>query len=298
MAYQKFDPAIAARKQRNVEIFNETLSVIRSGEYTAPSGKKVKLPSMDAMLAGEECHHAELPKAQAPEVEGGTRIMVELNDCMATALRLVGEGYHPAMLNFASAGHPGGGVTTGARAQEESICRRGTLVRSIYSFSAYSANMFGFDCKPGNGYPLDNLRYSIIYSPEVTFFREGLDCTFMEQPYQCAVITCAALNLNGRYSIGLTADGHMPDEAKEITSHKVRAILRLGLLKGHDSLVLGAFGCGAFKNPPLEVAQIFKSVLAEPEFKNRFRLVTFSIIEDHNSNNANFNAFKQVFEQN
>lgn len=71
-------------------------------------------------------------------------------------------------------------------------------------------------------------------------------------------------------------------------------------MHGHDSLELSAFGCGAFRNPPKHVAELFKAVFNEPEFKNRFRQVTFAIIDDHNAgkahNNAsNFEPFKRVF---
>jgi uncharacterized protein (TIGR02452 family) len=117
----------------------------------------------------------------------------------------------------------------------------------------------------------------------------------MEQPFNIAVITNAALNLRGRHSMRLTPDGHMPDEAKDITRNKIRAILRVGLIKGHDSLVLGAFGCGAFCNPPQEMAQLFKEVLEESEFKDRYRLILFAILSDHNDKSSNFQAFESVF---
>ena len=47
--------------------------------------------------------------------------------------------------------------------------------------------------------------------------------------------------------------------------------------------VLSAFGCGAFQNPPHHVARLFKEVFFEDEFRNRFRLVVFAIMDDHNS---------------
>ena len=294
MAYYQFDPEIARRKTMNAAIFNDTTIIIKNGGYTTASGKRINL-QMDRMIAGAACYHDELPAQQVPDVEGGTRIMVEKNDCLLAAQRIISEGYNPALLNFASGGHPGGGVETGARAQEETICRRSTLTRSIFSFSARYAAKYGYEHKQGNNYPLDNLDFSAIYSPAVTVFKEGLDCTLMENPYQVAVITCAALNLNGRFSLKLTPDGRMPDKAKEITCNKVRTIFRIGLMHGHDALILGAFGCGAFKNPPEEVAAIFHKILEEPEFKNKYRLVTFSIIEDHNSANKNLNAFKAEF---
>ena len=99
-------------------------------------------------------------------------------------------------------------------------------------------------------------------------------------------------NLGGKYSIRLTPEGHMPQEAIDITRNKIRTIFRIGLLYGHDSLVLGAFGCGAFRNPPEEMARLFHEVMEEPEFKDRYRLITFSIIDDHNARNANLAAFR------
>ena len=87
----------------------------------------------------------------------------------------------------------------------------------------------------------------------------------------------------------------MPQEAIDITLNKIRTIFRIGLLYGHDSLVLGAFGCGAYKNPPEEIAKLFHEVMEEPEFKDRYKLITFSIIEDHNSRNSNLEAFKSEF---
>ena len=92
----------------------------------------------------------------------------------------------------------------------------------------------------------------------------------MEDPYNVAVVSCAALNLDGRYAIKLTADGHMPQVALDITRCKIRTIFRICLLDGHDALVLGAFGCGAFHNPPEEVARLFHDVMEEEEFKCKF----------------------------
>jgi uncharacterized protein (TIGR02452 family) len=292
--YKKYDPAIADRKRKNAHIFYETTRCIKAGSYTAPSGRTVPL-DMSEMISGAVCYQKEIPAVDAPAVDGGTTVMVEGNDCLKAAERLVAEGYRPALLNFASAGHPGGGVETGARAQEETICRRSTLTRSIYSFHPYYAGKYGYPLAAGGtGYPITG-RHSVVYSPAVTVFREGLECTMMENPYQVAVLTCAALNLGGRYEIRLTPDGHMPKEAIDITLSKIRAVFRAALVHGHDSLVLGAFGCGAFRNPPREMAALFHQVMEEPEFKDRLRLITFSIINDHNTIGSNLAAFMDEF---
>jgi uncharacterized protein (TIGR02452 family) len=81
---------------------------------------------------------------------------------------------------------------------------------------------------------------------------------------------------------------------------KIRTILRIALAHGHDSLVLGAFGCGAFRNPPKHMAELFKAVFAEDEFINRFRKIVFAIVEDHNSRRehnpeGNLKPFMEVF---
>ena len=295
MTYKKFDPAIAERKQKNAAIFRLTTKLIKDGGYTNPSNKHISF-NFTKMLQLGKCFQQELPAISAPDVDGGTKVMVEDNDCLVAAERLVKGGYKPALLNFASAGHPGGGVETGARAQEETICRRSTLTRSIYSFDQKYAARYNYPLQPGEHYPIVS-EFSAVYSPAVTVFRDGIECLFMEEPYDVAVITCAALNLGGKYSIKLTPDGHMPQKAIDITRNKIRTVFRIGLMYGHDSLVLGAFGCGAFKNPPAEIAKLFHEVMEEPEFKNKYRLITFSIIDDHNSNNANLAAFKAEFEE-
>lgn len=296
MGKSNYDPQVTIEKNHNADIFRETTSIIKAGYYTAPSGKRVDL-DMQAMIDGSRCYHKDLGTVDSPKAKYGTWVRVEKDDCFKVAERLVKEGYHPALLNFASARHPGGGVEGGARAQEETICRRSTLTRSIFSFDARYAARYGYELHEGNNYPLSrSLDFSAIYSPQVTVFREaGPDYTLMEKPFQIGVITNAALNMNGRFPIRLTPDRHIPEEGKAINRNKIRTILRIGLIKGHDSLVLGAFGCGAFKTPPREMAQLFKEVMAEEEFKDRYRVISFAILSDHNDRSGNLEAFLEVF---
>ena len=77
--------------------------------------------------------------------------------------------------------------------------------------------------------------------------------------------------------------GELADNMIEGTKNKMRTILRIGLLNGHDSLVLGALGCGAFCNPPSHIARLFHEVFEEHEFKNKYRHICFAILDDHNS---------------
>ena len=48
---------------------------------------------------------------------------------------------------------------------------------------------------------------------------------------------------------------------------------------GKTALVLGALSCGAYKCPPTAVARQFCAVMEEHEFKSKFKLLVFAILE-------------------
>lgn len=122
-----------------------------------------------------------------------------------------------------------------------------------------------------------------IYAPRLTIFRssEATGYYLLDHPCQMHMITVAAYayprlsRINGL----LRLQDSMIEPAKE----KIRAILRIGKAEGHDSLIMSAFGCGAFANPPEHMAELFRDVFAEAEFQDSFRLVVFAIINDHNT---------------
>ncbi len=93
----------------------------------------------------------------------------------------------------------------------------------------------------------------------------------------------------------LTSDGRLVDWAVVATKKKIRTMLRIGLLHGHDAIVLGAWGCGAFCNPPEHMARLFHEVLEEDELARKYRIVRFAVIEDHNSRHSNFAPFDREF---
>jgi len=59
-------------------------------------------------------------------------------------------------------------------------------------------------------------------------------------------------------------------------------ILISALMTRHTTVILGAFGCGAFKNPKHLVARSFRECLDEPLFADRFETVIFAILGDEN----------------
>ena len=211
------------------------------------------------------------------------------SDCIDIAEQLIAQGYNPAILNLASAKRPCGGWDAGMGAQEESLCFSSTLSQSLYQYGDpkyKNVRDSGVTLKE-IGYPHD-INYGGVYSPDVTFFRNNISkyYTLRDNTFKCDVITVAALCFNGKsHYAGIdelsykAEDGGFTHEGKEIMLNKIRTIFRAGVEHSKDALVLGAFGCGAYALPPSAVAPLFRVVMEEPEFKNKFKLLVFAILE-------------------
>lgn len=262
-----------------IELFNSTLTILRQGWYVAKDGTTVKLPAvndvMDAAVMYREPFHVLID----PMEPITTEVRVENKDCVLAAKQLIDDGYNPAMLNLADLYTPGGLVEFGSGAQEENLCRRSNLILSLYQFSHSRIRQY-----PNLGliqeveqYPMDE-RFGGIYSGVVTFFRgpESEGSLLEEKPYNIPVISVAALN-NPR----IDNNGMMYSEETEITLDKIRTIFHIGMAQFHDSLVLSALGCGAFANPPKHIAKLFHQVIEEDEFRDKFKLIDFAILDGY-----------------
>ena len=210
-------------------------------------------------------------------------------DCMDVAEQLIAQGYNPAILNLASAKRPCGGWDAGMGAQEESRCFSSTLSQSLYQFGdpKYKNVRDSGVTVREIGYPHD-INYGGIYSPDVTFFRNNISkyYTLRDESFKCDVITVAALCFNGKsHYAGIdelsyqAEDGGFTPEGREIMLNKIRTIFRMGVEHGNDVLILGAAGCGAYALLPSAVAPLFRVVMEEPEFKNKFKQLVFAILE-------------------
>lgn len=274
------------------QIYQETILDCFEGEFHEPGESKLYKSEM----------HLDLQQETTAE----TKLSVVNNDCLFVGKQMLDEGLNPAVLNMASAYRPGGGVLNGARAQEECIFRRSNLFMSLY---LYDRQMYDMVIEPNmdgmydlsfiqQGYPMDE-NFGGIYSDDVTVFKDG-NYEWLYNPYQTAFISVAAMNINRALRQGeqILVDGRLSERAVAITKNKIRTIYRIGILHGHDSLVLGAWGCGAFGNPPEQMAQLFIDVLNEDEFHGRYKDIRFAIIEDHNSRGRNYQTFKNVIDKN
>ena len=132
----------------------------------------------------------------------------------------------------------------------------------------------------------------------MTVFRdtENNDYTPLEEPFLVDVVSVA-----GYRDPYVDENGHIEDEIKNITRNKIKTILNVALVNGNDSLVLGALGCGAFHNPPKEIAKLFKEVLETDEYKDKFKYIVFAILDgyrtEQNKQEGNYKAFYDVFNE-
>ena len=287
-----------AKRALLTKVFTHNLDIFRDGAYRTESDRVVTLAVSGRFVEQSEMFSAPIV-LPVDYVKTDTQLSVLNVDCIIATRDLVGQGYNPAVLNMASLYHPGGGVLTGSSAQEEELCRRSTLVISLYQFSLPGgrygdlADMVRVK-RRAERYPLDNT-YGGIYSPDITFFRATKDegYALLDEPFRAAVISVASLNYNPKHGHNSLDNGNIPEQDKPILKEKIRTILRIGVLKGHDSLVLGALGCGAFCTPPAQMARIFHEVMDEQEFQGRFKKIVFAIIDSPSSNN--FQPFLKEF---
>ena len=291
---QKEETRFLLRSMR-IEVFKNTTFLVKQGYYYNAKNQKISFPDTQNMVLNTKFYHSPCPVHHVPTINGKTIVKIENIDCLLAAEQLLNDGYHPAVLNMASRQNPGGGVQTGAGAQEENLFRRTNLFQSLYQFAPYASN-FGLH-KSKYQYPLDR-NFGGIYTPHATVFRgtEQMGYPLLDKSFQMSFIAVAGINRPM-----LESPERIVSEMVEPVKNKIRTIFRIGLLHGHDSLVLGALGCGAFRNPPSHIARLFHEVMEEPEFKNKYKLLLFAILDDHNAklkHNPDGNYFPFVREFN
>lgn len=265
------------RNMRKV-VFRHTVRLVQNGGYTSPAGTEIRFPDPDAMQQNTQLYDEPLPfhSLLFPDQTEPVKIYVENRDCLVSAEEWQKKGYRVAVLNMANRQNPGGGVYNGAGAQEENLFRRTNLFQSLYMYASYGWQYnVAENCW---GYPLDR-NYGGVYSPNVTVFRgtEQDGYPLLEQPFSTSVISVAGMNRPE-----LTPDGLIAPELVRGIQNKIQTIFNIGLDHHHDCLILGALGCGAFRNPPRHVARLFHEILVQ-KYYYIFRVIVFAILEDHNS---------------
>lgn len=288
-------------KELRTQEYRNTIEIVNQGFYTTERGQRVTFPDLTRMEHETKFYNSEFNVSKIPSNLQETKFFVRNADCIEEGMRLAKGGYNPAILNMASRRIPGGGVLNGAGAQEETLFRRTNLFRSLYQFTDVFVKDKWFykymkPTRTGERYPLHR-DYGGIYTPNALVFREDEKHGYklMDKPERMSFISVAGINRPE-----LKDATHLADSMINGTKNKIRTILRIGLRHGHDSLVLGALGCGAFCNPPSHIAKLFHEVFEEAEFKNKYLLVCFAILDDHNTHRShnpegNYKPFANEF---
>jgi len=282
------------------EVWFSTVDIIKKNNYISANGVNVSLDADGIRMAAmDSVFYPDTRKLKNDRISVNETASFAIEaDCLEACRLLQLAGYKPAVLNMANRHNPGGGVRTGSGAQEENIFRRSTAFCSLFRYIDYAAD---YGIKPDSDfcYPIPR-ESGGIYSPSLLVFRssENTGYYLLDKPYLVDMITVPAIPNPET----VTKDNKLliADNLVEPTKEKMRAIFRIGMSHGHDVLVLSAFGCGAFGNPPDHVARLFQEVLAENEFVNAFSLIVFAIIVDHNAHRAhnsegNLLPFQRVF---
>lgn len=271
------------RRELLTQVFRDTQAFCRENETLA---RAVEAARRDSVLYGpEDC--PPLPE-EGPRTLKEGRVEVSRRRSFEAAMEI--RKRHPkariAVLNFASAVNPGGGVKRGSGAQEECLCRCSTLYPALDQKRMWDG-FYGPNRAADDPLHTD----ACIYTPGVVICKSDEDIPKRLCPEEFVtvdVITCAAPDL--RPAGDGTPVRVAPHELYHLLLDRARQILSVAVVNGVDALVLGAFGCGAFCNDPKLVSFAFFIEL-EP-LRHRFDLVEFAVYcpgED----TANYDAFSR-----
>ena len=291
-AYAKRKAHHRDRAYLRIQVYQSTLAIVKAGKYQLPGGKVITL-ELEKDIAPKTKFYSDEILRDVPHGQYSTQMRAVNDDCLAYAARLSEVEDGVCVLNMADSVNPGGLVTRGSGTQEEYLFRCSDYFRSLYQYVHY-APKYGVKRSP-QSYPLDR-NYGGVFSPNVTVFRntEEKGYALLEKPWKVNMIAVAAISHPELETVG--GEERIAENLVPCAKNKLRTILRIAVDNGQKTLVLGAIGCGAFRNPPRHVARLFREILDEEEFAGVFRRVLFVIKEDYNSPmGGNFTPFADVF---
>ncbi len=248
------------KKQKNIALLQETLEINQKGSYVKAgetitvgitpsqmSDARVLLPDDVKKLTSSEKEST--PCAFSCENKDALCLAREkFEDPLYTA---EGDNERILLLNLASAVKPGGGVRDGMGGQEEDLCRNSSLLMSLESDAAkpYYEYNNALNTRLGSD--------AVIISPKVAVYRDNAR-ELLDTPFTISVITCSAPNIRFGF------EGKTKDEYATLLYERIEGMLRCASSLGYRNIILGAFGCGAFKNDAALVSDDFYKALTGP----------------------------------
>lgn len=274
-------------REERVEIFQDTLAWIKADPTLSAS-------IVEAKKKTKVYYEDDYPQFDMNAIKD-EQISVTRDRSYQAAMRLakVNPGKKIAVMNFANAFHAGGGVTRGASAQEECLCRCSTLYPLLYRKSLR-------DSYYKHHHDLNTARASdsLIYTEGVVICKTDDNHPkrmTQEEWVKVDVITIAAPDLRSKSNMyaAIVGNGTYMNNAELFGYHVKRAMhmLTVAASKGADILVLGAFGCGAFQNDPAVVAKAYK--IALEEFPKVFDKVEFAVYCSP-KDQRNYDEFRKI----
>lgn len=243
----------------NVAVYQHTLALCQSVPRCSPPGVLCRFDDFNDVVPPAARHAVPYTVANV--------------DTLAMAQQFVGQWLTPLVLNMASAFRPGGGVAKGATAQEEDLFRRTTAC--LTHAEAW--------------YPLQDDEF--IYSPQVRVLKDEAGRELEADQQTClAMVSVAAI----RHPRVTHAGTYKHDDDRALMRRKIEHIFKVAVRHGHDALVLGALGCGAYKNPVDEVCALFQDVCAQWAGAP-FRAIGFAVLVKKPADAANLEAFQRAF---
>nr|WP_315490394.1 TIGR02452 family protein [uncultured Rhodoferax sp.] len=273
-------------REQRIKTAEETLAVLANGSYQNTANQRIEVGSLveKAKNATRTYVLGDMPAVDLQRFTQPVALAVAIETCGAALHRLSCLGQQRiGLLNFASAKNPGGGFLNGSQAQEEALARSSGLYPCLLT------QMAAF-------YEPNRENRSLLYldaaicSPDVPFFRSDTG-EYLPSPNVATVVTAPAPNA------GAIANNQPQDLPLVLPTLAKRAamVLQLFALSGVETVILGAWGCGVFRNDPRQVAQIFAELLQQGgPYSFAFKSVTFAIagLKD----DTNVNAFREKFE--
>lgn len=272
------------------QIARETLEIFEAGTYRGPQGELISIAE-DLEYAVEHSIHYTSAALDTLLVElnvqsrNTTRFSVSNESTFAAAKKMIDAGQvDPLCLNFASARNPGGGFLGGAEAQEENLAKCSGLYACIVQKTGYyETNRAMKFCAYAD---------DMIYSPRVPVFRDDSSYRLLDTPYSISIVTAPAVNAG---AVGF-AEPERLHELPGIMRHRIDKLLALAVQHGHRHLVLGAWGCGVFRNRPADMASWFAEYLLENrKYQHAFETVHFAVLDTKMT--GTYSAFAELFGQ-
>lgn len=286
-------------RSKEIAMLEDTLKILKQGWYEK-NGKRIQLKLSAKEMQEIQVYLPEAVKKNCSDPEFSRPFVIgrcghgcENIDSFALARKRLGDTYlftrddHGILvLNLANPVHPGGGVRNGARAQEEDLCRKSSLLLSLESKEARKYYDYN---KSLNTYLGSD---ALMIAPYVEIIKDA-NGDLLDDTVVVSVLTCAApMIAHGK-------EGMSESEYEDMVYNRIMGMLKCVAYLGYRHLVLGAWGCGAFGNDAHVISNLFYKALKEMNYnklreKDLFRRIDFAVL-DRTQDQYNFKEFYRNF---